>query len=236
MPRQAVREIEKLYGKYLMLPLDLPKPNLGVQFRETYMKHARGVSKMKIDVAGGVSANQNFMSIDYHAGRPRPADSSIWTQNEVPGLLSTVMPELLPLLEALPFDSIPSFSMWSSNQRIIPHRDQGPWLDAPCSLRVMLYDENPTSTLMVQERTTRIESIGRPILLPRVPGTVAYGWNNLRTQHSSVRIGEMRKILLIVNGGHLNLMKFEDLIERSIAKYREHAAISKNQLSDFATI
>ena len=99
----------------------------------------------------------------------------------------------------------------------------------------MLYDENDKETLAIQEDRPGVTSNFPRLDLVRSPDTNSFAWNNLRSRHGSTYDASKRKILLIASPGELDLDRYEDLLERSVAKYGDLAHISDGQITDFAT-
>lgn len=214
-------KLEAKYGKYLYIPLDIPKVQTTSEFVSWYFDVAKNIDKVYDDVAGGKNELPMFLSVD-----TRAYERDIWERNVQPNIPER-FPELIPALDALPFTGRPDFFLWSSTRRVPAHRDQGPWFDLPCSFRIVLYDENPKQTLELSEDP--LANVEPRFYKPRrisVPSeTNTFAWNNLRTKHSS-RYSGLRKILLIVSQQTFDLDQYEDLMERSIAKYSEHAQVS----------
>lgn len=233
--RLKLLKLERKFQKYCYVPIDIPRiaPANDKDFLAWYTEYAKPVRKIAEDVACGVREHYEFKAIDSQNQFNR-----IWEQNKRADIFK-VLPELKAGLEALPIIN-PQFSLWNSIGEVQPHRDQGVWEDLPVSFRIMLYDDNPMSTLALQHAPA-VLSAQRPwktehhqkFMLPRVPDTNTFAWNNLRTVHSSTRQQEYQKILLIFTNMELDLDKYEDIMERSVKKYQEHTMISDHPRTTF---
>lgn len=229
MSLAKIDEIEARFGQYTYIPLDVPKINIGPKLKAYFDQYSKPIKKIQPDVAGYPSDRASFNSIDY---LPGGAEAGIWERNIRNDILDD-LPELVPLLEAMPYTTIPGFMLWSSNFKISFHRDSAPWIDSPCSIRALLYDENPEQTLMLRESPSEENVYATPQFLPTAPETNCFAWNNLRSFHGS-NYTEHKKILMIVDSGRpFNMEKFEDLLERSVSKYGQYAIRSERPLSDF---
>ena len=226
-----VAQIETKFGNFLYLPLDLPSIT-AEGIRQYFIERSKPICKLQYDVAGAPHKTQIFNSIDFTFKKSIPR-GGIWETNFEPELLRE-LPELIPFLEALPFYELPDFMLWSSNMQVQPHRDSAPWLDCPSSIRSFLLDENPTQTLKLQEAPSN-DQYYFPSFLP-LAKSGHFAWNNLRAKHSSTysRTEQYKKILLIVSSiMPFDLVKLENLLDRSVAKYRENALCSVLEQSDF---
>lgn len=228
-------KLERKFSKYCYVPIDIPKivPADSANFLAWFTEHSRPVRKIARDVACGIRDHYEFKAIDSQNQFNR-----IWEQNRRTDIFK-VVPELKAAFDALPIIN-PQFSLWNSIAEVQPHRDQGVWEDLPVSFRIMLYDDNPTSTLALQHAPA-VMSAMKPwktedhpkFILPRLEETNTFAWSNLRTVHSSTRQQEYQKILLIFTGMELDLDKYEELMERSIKKYHEFTMISEHPRTTF---
>jgi len=227
------KDIELKYGKYLYLPLDVPRIEATdvAAFVDWYTETAQPIKKLRGDIASGTgSAYALFKSVNSPGFK-----DSIWATNHSAGL-STHFPEIeAAILEHLPFRMMPEFSLWSSTSTVMPHRDQGPWRDCPFSFRIMLYDENPSETLYVRECVPG-QWPSANFRLKRLEATNTFAWNNLRTEHGSMYWPGHRKILMILHFPAINVKRLEQLYERSVEKYGEFAMTSNYVLEDFIKV
>jgi hypothetical protein len=223
--RAYLESLEAKFGKYLFIPLDVPSVDLGQPFADWYAEHSKPVRKVMRDVAGDVyeGGTPTFRSIDVGEA-PR---MTIWERNVRDDVVTT-FPQLQQVIDALPYDSPPPYSLWSSQHRVLPHRDQGCWFDFPCS-----FDNNTVPTLSIREVPATMEGRYRLKPLPRVRETHTFAWNNLRTTHQSFHVPGYLKILMIVMPAPMNLEKYNDLLERSVHKYLDRAIISSSKQSEF---
>lgn len=226
-------ELERAYGKYLLIPFDVPKilPNDIEKFVDFYDRNAKFAVKMKEDIAEDLlkenrpAGRTPYRSIDSCA----ETNTMIWAKNYVPEIFIE-FPELFEQIhDYFPFlDRGFMWTMWSSAKDIIPHRDMRSMLDMPIRLRIKLYDDNPTESLSLQ-----LAPVDKPIIGPwkiDIPeDTNSFAWNNLRTRHESKKIEGHKKILFIgfANYPGEKMNQFVDLLDRSISKYHNRLLIDK---------
>lgn len=225
-----MRLLEEKFGKYMFVPLDLPpiRPNDPEKFKTWYMSHAKQVLKKKADVAGPPQyGGKTFLSIN----SPKFRDP-IWENNTRYDLFIH-FPEIKQAMRALPFREVPQYMIWSSQRIVSPHRDQGPWVDLPISFRIMLYDENPGPTLYLKKHVPDQVTYAMSFKLPRLDETTTFAWNNVRTKHGSSFDPAYTKILMILGQACPDLDQYEDLLTRSVEKYKESVFLDDAPLSSY---
>jgi hypothetical protein len=223
-PHDQLSEFEKTYGKYLYVPLDIPKIVI------------HDIEKFKFFHEKSGVAQTNTKSYE---------EAEIWGQNDYgqiilnghlppAKLLNKVAPELKEqFLEYLPFicPTFDDWCIWSTRSNIPKHRDQKPMVDAPVLIRVMLYDDNPVQTFKLN-LDPMDQAVDYSFYLDLPKDTNTFTWNNLRLSHDSVYIPNHKKLLWIFSqrldpyflfDDRLN--KYIDLLDRSIAKYQKHTRI-----------
>ena len=240
-------DFEKTYGKYLFVPFDIPviKPNDMEKFVRFYFTNAKMVSKVISDL----------LSTDFNAGDKSPYlsitsvaedNSDVWAPNKVPAIY-TEFPEIFEQIhEYMPFVTNRDFkwTMWSSNWDVPEHRDYGSMIDAPVGVRIKLFDTNPYETLSLKQDPLDFHKEYDWYSLPIPPDTNSFAWNNLRQKHKSVFVRGNRKILMIFSAKDLhkmitgpNLNHYVDLLDRSIAKYKNSTVVdTETKCSDYLTI
>jgi hypothetical protein len=101
----------------------------------------------------------------------------------------------------------------------------------------MLYDTNliPTLSLIPSLPDTSNEFAG---LFPikSIPETNSFVWNNLRTKHGSTYIPPFKKIVIILDRYDLDIDRYNDLMVRSIEKFKSHSMISNHSLESFVNL
>lgn len=228
-------ELEKAYGNYLFVPLDIPviQANDQQAFLDFFHANAAYTKRIKEDIAGLPSNDTvsgykaTFKSIDSH-----PNGNSIWFRNYVPELFYNFNEIFEQIYEYYPIDpKTLSFSLWSSQLAVQPHRDESSMIDMPINFRLRLFDNNPFETLKLH-----LSPIDKPEVEThrfKMPlDTNSWVWNNLRTKHSSVKLGGREKILMILYTNYnLNMNKFVDLLDRSISKYKDNVIIDTHTTS-----
>jgi len=222
-------EIEKAYGNYLFVPLDIPviKANDHQAFIDFFRKNAAYTKRVREDVAG-LPTNDTisnykatFKTIDSH-----PTENSIWSRNYVPDLFYNFYEIFEQIYEYYPIDPDTfSFALWSSQLAVLPHRDETCMIDMPINFRLKLFDNNPIETLKLHlSPIDQPEAATYRFSLPK--DTNSFTWNNLRLKHSSDKFIGWGKILMIMYTNYnLDMNKFIDLLDRSISKYKENIII-----------
>lgn len=239
-----IRRLESLYGKYLFLPLDLPQPVAKPSFANWWNTYSKPVNKIKADITeqsrttdlnkdsrGVYGGDEIFNSINSPTSINNIFEANV--RDDAPDHVAN-LDEFVDSLKT----SRKSYNFWSSNRQINYHRDTGPWLDLPVMFRAMVYDTNPSSTFSIVESPTDVpyapsELSKHTKTIPRVPGCVTFGVNNVRAEHGSYYHHGYTKCILICNTSRFDLDAYEDLMERSIKKYGEFAIISDLPSSRF---
>ncbi len=224
---KQMADFEKEYGKYLVVPLDVEPivPDNVARFKEWYFEVAAPTRRVRADIAGSSGANLNvFQTID-----SQPSENPIWKEN-IHDVLAE-FPELGEKIKQLPFVNPPMYRVWSSNMRVNPHRDSGPWIDAPVGFRAVMFDENPTQTLFLCEDPLNAEKTYRTFPVPRV--SPVFGWSNIRATHYSMFNPKFRKAIMIFHNELFDIDRCANLLERSIAKFGAKCSVSKFPASAF---
>jgi hypothetical protein len=245
-------DLEKTYGKYLFVPFDIPKiePTDMNKFIEFFFTKSQNAVKIKTDYLseagsglGDKSPYKQITSVTEGVG----GHSDVWSDNQVPEIYKE-FPELFEQIhEYMPFIERKNFKwfMWSSNWDVPAHRDYGPQLDLPASMRIKIFDNNPYETLEMQVDPIdwKTENFNKSYRLPIPKETNSFAWNNLRQKHRSDYIKGYRKILMIISPKELrrcltgaNMNKYIDLLDRSISKYEDNLVIDTDtKYTDYLT-
>lgn len=228
--QRFVLELEKDYGRYCFVPLDIP-----VIFDEKivdwFFEYKKSITKLKPDVADTKFGYSLFNSVNVCLDDRYKVANPIWSDNQYPSFKQDFPHFYQQMMDYLPLAKIPRFSFWNSTSLIAPHRDHSCLLDMPTGVRVMVYDENPVDTLYFYEDTESYK--GRKTYISRITETNSFVWNNLRVEHGSDYDVGYSKILLIINDFIPDYKKYRDLIDRSILKYADKLVISDNAIEDF---
>lgn len=226
-------EIERKYGKYLLVPLALPL--FEVPDKEHFMywwrKHAIRPVKQKGDYVASVTNYSPFESIDLVQKIGDDWNLNLQTENfkkEFPYLWQQ-------FYDLLPCDDLLVINLWSSIQEFPEHRDSAELIDCPNSFRIKLYDENPEETLFVFDNPTKPYHCEQPTFFPRLPTTNSYMWNNLRVMHGSVYDPRYKKVLAVIIG-LINLERYNSVLTESINVYEKHCLVSKYSLENYVNI
>lgn len=231
--RSDIEELEKKFGKYIYVPLALPKFEIpdNSQFLSWWDKHSIRPNKT---VSEELSPETNFSSAE--AVNLIQKIKFYWDANVQTDNFKTEFPHLWQQFnELLPFDDILSLTLWSSFKEFKEHRDPGELIDIPMSIRIMLYDENPEETLYIYDNPTKPYECEPIIQLPRSPGTNSRAWNNLRVKHGSIYNPKYKKIMGIVTG-LVSPEKYEKLMNDSINIYKDDCIVSKYALENYVNV
>jgi hypothetical protein len=232
LPEWYIKELQRLSKKYRpirWLPLDIPKFEFEDynKFLEIFDREAIEIVRTKPDSAEpwekeahplGKSSDwykPTFKGLYPHTSNPGKFEEEnlgIWTHKYYPH------PVFEPMVEHIkkyfPFHFIDHMYIWESVVPVDLHTDQTKFWDAPTEFRLMIHDENTQPTLFV----TDIDHYDQNYIdLPTDTNT--FCWSNGSQMHGSDYFG-LRKQLLVVNGT-FSISKLEDLIDRSVAKYKD---------------
>lgn len=218
-------ELERDFGYLNYIPYDVPpiRANNQDDLVSWFRRASKPIRKIGYDVAGGTSSVPMFRSIDSPS-----MQNSIWETNRQD--LFAEFPELRDQIRELPILSVPDFSIWSNLSTVYPHRDHGPWRDLPNSIRIVLYDDSTEPTQILEETPPNSKPISR-FEIPKLIETNTFGWNNIRTKHSTKPSPGKMKLLLILHSPWFRPKMYRDLLERSVAKYGHLAYASPNPAS-----
>lgn len=235
-------ELEQTYGKYLFVPYDLPKIQINdlEKFLIFFFRNGKHAGKQVEDLSSSTfnATRSTYLTIDSKVDSWTP----VWTRNIVESVY-TEFPELFEQIhDLMPWVGDKDFrwNMWSSANKVPPHRDHTSMIDMPLAMRIKLFDSNPTETLSLLTDPIK-EHNNTYVTLPRTEDSNSYAWNNLRTKHSSTWRPNARKILFIwrdklANAQQIN--QYVDLLDRSIAKYQgtENLWIDPNPNTDYINL
>jgi hypothetical protein len=227
---EEITDLEYNYGKYCYLPFDIPRFE-DSNMIDWFFEKCKAVKKQKTDIADSSVGISLFNSINVYFDESIRNNSTIWTTNEVRDFKKTFPHFYQQLHDLLPLKTIPRINFWQSTGVIEPHRDHVTCVDMPNSIRIMLYDENPTSTLYIREDRENYQS--KKYYIPQISDTNTFAWNNLRVVHGSDYDNKYRKILILFNDFVVDYKKYKTLIDRSVVKYSDNVAISTADIADF---
>lgn len=227
--------IEK-WGNYCCVPLDIPRFH-SPKFVRWFFEKAIPIKQLK-SVNGFTNyGNSSFDSVDVNITEDVGQASKMWDENIQSDFLK-LFPEIYnDIMKYFPFQHLEKITCWSSNRAVSWHRDHGKFTDNPSSFRIIIHDENPSQTLYVAEhRPDTFLDVSNKFLIPRLDDTNSFVWNNLRLQHGSEFVPKYRKILLLFSHYHLDLDRYDDLMERSVRKYKDNILVSNYKITDFVNI
>ena len=228
-----ILELERQYGKYLLVPLALPKfelPDLDM-FKHWWNEHAISPKKLVSETLAPEVGYTSAECVDLIE-----KFQSLWTPNMQTENFKKAFPKLWDQFhDLLPIDEFVNLHLWSSVIPFKEHRDPGEVVDIPISFRIKLYDENPEETLYVFENPTMPYEYGEIKHPPRLEDTNSWVWNNLRVKHGSIYNPEYKKCMVLC-AGKINIKKYETLLNTSINKYKDHCIISDNSLENFVNV
>lgn len=231
----AYSDLEKTYGKYLYLPLDVPK--ILPYDLEKFVDYYFSVAKVRHGFAYGGTGKRSidrqmfpvFLSID-GPNSPDPLEETN-IREDFPKLFPEIIEQIY---EYLPIDNSIDigYSLWSAKRSVREHRDKQRMLDLPINWRIKLYDTNPKETLYIIPDPPNTINQKQFLKIPEDSNTFA--WNNLRVLHGSDFIPGHRKILMIPLFGHyVNENKLVDLLDRSVSRYKEFTMVDTYDIKNY---
>lgn len=226
-------EMEKKYGKYLMVPLAIPKFELEDpdHFVDWFFKHSIRPVKQKGDYVAPDKGFSPFYSVDLIQ---EVGDD--WNLNMQTDNFKQEFPKLWDQFhETLPVQKILTLNLWSSVWDFNEHRDSAEMWDCPNSFRIPLYDENPSNTLFVMDNPTVDYKVEETHFLPTLEDTNTFMWNNLRCMHGSRKTEEHKKIMAVVIA-LVDPDKYDTLMSASVEKYKDYVLESKYQITDYVNV
>ena len=231
---QRHSDLENKYGKYLFVPLALPIFEVPDKehFFAWWSSHMAITKKLGGDAVMSGYGITPFETIDI----VNEIGNQWWEANNQRESFKSEFPKLWQQFnDYLPFDKLLRLTFWSSRHAIQEHRDSAEFMDAPGSLRVMLYDNNPEETLYVFDNPLSPFESGEPHMLPRAPGTNSFVWNNLRVKHGSIYNPGHKKVLAFA-AGLFNIDKYEELMENSLNLYKDYCITSKYSIEQYVNL
>lgn len=231
--------------KYSGIPfviLDIPKIVMDDNFHDIWNEHKKPILRIKADERNPMSPEESAAHAEKNPGWQNQwveanwdgivafnkdhADDR-WTNPEVDG--KKLFPKFFQqLFDYLPIRSLNQVLFWSNKIPIGFHRDLNEQLPIPTSIRIIIEDNNPQPTFMLdaipeEEKLTFKGKKTQDAINPKfvdVSKTESntFLYNNRDWAHGALKIPGYSKILCsmaIDYEWHL----FDQLIERSIAKY-----------------
>lgn len=228
-----VLELEKYYGKYLLVPLAIPLFELPDQdhFLQWWKNNAIRPVKQNGDYVATTTGRSPFESVDIIQ-----KVGNDWNLN----LKTNEFIKEFPLLwqqvhDTLPCDDILVWNLWSSVEEFTEHRDSAEMLDFPASFRILLYDTNPYNTLFIMDNPTKPFKVCDTKFLPNLSDTNTFMWNNLRSMHGSVYNPQYKKILAVIIG-LINIEKYDTVLRKSITNYNRYCYTSDYSLENYVNV
>jgi|GEM_PF-6170929 len=234
----VIKRLENKFGDYLCLPIDIPKIEVSKEFVDFYFENAKYAYKLRADAAGLIPVNQTadysnkstFLTMNSFSTTP----DCIWTRNFHPDLFTTHKNILDQINEYFPIKSpLTHFSIWSSTANVDWHRDEASFLNLPTQFRVMLHNPSNSDDTTLRLNTHAPGEKNDNYFKIRTPiETNTMAWNNLRVFHGSKFKG-FNKILFIPTRMSIDWKKYEEVIERSILKYKSLAFIDDYRTENY---
>jgi hypothetical protein len=231
LPKEYLDKMYALSDKYRpirWLPLDIPRIELGDidEFKSIWDQQCHDVVRVKPDAAEPWDKEKHPLGKVSSWNKSQFNGLHLYHHPEIPIETNTFMAKMytgkVPLFERLveqafeyfPIHTVTAVFIWESRMAIPPHRDRGAYWKCPTDWRVMLHDENDEPTLYVSDiEHGDINYIDLP------KDTNSFCWSNGTQIHGSVYKGK-RKFLLVVSG-YQHSGKTDELLSRSIEKYRD---------------
>lgn len=248
--------LAELYGNCCYTPLYIPiyKSNKLIDYftnkaKPYYRKDRETVKKYLDSIDNSIWPYYKEKNTDLQQGIPFSIGNVIdvvldsefknlqqmWTTN-IQNDFQNEFPEFIDFVyEYFPFKKLKSFYILSSTRDIPHHRDlHENYADFPSSFRILLYDSNPESTLSLLISQPNNSNISKEFVLPRLPDTNSFVWNNLRVKHGSKYNPNYKKILIILDNYELDFKKYKLLLESSLQKFnQEHKLWDPSPLKNY---
>jgi len=242
-----IQEMVKKYHHVQYTPLISKKIEVPQEFVDWFFEHAQLNSNPFPDF------NHTWLSVykkadydfQYH-GTAKNKDLSHY-----PDIKEMYVYLFDQLEDILPYKSLESFNISSNVKNVVLHRDPLLLISLPISFRVMLYDENTVGTYHhVQYRPTnevfefndndyvdqgsfRNGVLGKSTIHDPKNGPF-FTYNNLTVKHSADKHDNAKKILFIPRiTNPIEWDKFEELMDKSLKKYKESCMLDDLPLSDY---
>lgn len=224
------------WQKYCYIPLDIPRIE-NPQLVDWFFEKATPVIKKVADFSTSGVGISAYKSVDIFPNgySSNMVDSAIWTLNIQQEFMTLFADVYKQIMDEFPFTSLNKITLWSSQQAIGWHRDDARVTDCPNEFRVLLYDENASSTINVAKALPD-QDITNVYKAPRLPNTNSFAWNNLRTKHSTDYETGNRKIIMVFSRLDIDVDRYHDLMKRSEAKYQDVAMIDNAPTSDWVDL
>jgi hypothetical protein len=141
------------------------------------------------------------------------------------------------IIETFPFKRLKSFRIWSSTGNFSLHRDMHEsFVDFPNLFRIMLHDENPNSTLYVNNVLPGNKCEDSNFYIPRIAETNSFAINNLRTKHASTFQSPYKKILILLDNYEIDNERMDALMQKSLSKYPSQLLVDERDISEYVTL
>jgi hypothetical protein len=247
------------WGKYCYLPLDIPKfdnNNLVDWFFSNSIPSVRNELNTVKTYYNSISdpsvfenyckANKDnitnesysiYNSVDVIIDRSATTKYSMWSYNIRDDFLHLFSDFYRQILDAFPFKKLKSFRIWSSTGDFSLHRDMHEsFVDFPNLFRIMLYDENPNSTLYVNNVLPGSKCEDSNFYVPRITDTNSFAINNLRTKHASTFQPPYKKILILLDNYEIDTERMNELMQRSVNKYHDQLLMDHRDISEYVIL
>lgn len=231
--------------KYKGIPfviLDIPKIVMDDNFHEVWNEHKKPILRVKADQrnplgpeesAAKALANPNFLNqwveanwdgiSAFHTG----VSDDRWTNPTVDG--KKLFPKFFQQLQDyLPIGKLNMVLFWSNLRPIGLHRDLNEQLPMPSSIRIMIEDNNPVPTSLLEPIPVEEQgdvfnkSVGKaknPMFIDLTNcESNTFVYNNKEYAHGALKIPGHSKILCTMSIDY-DWAKFDKLLEKSIARY-----------------
>jgi hypothetical protein len=232
--RTTILNCEQRWGQLLYTPLAIPK-FYDENFVDWYFENAQPVYKLKQDIATTTVGHGGFLSVNvFPNGSPK--NPGIWTSNDKSEEWVYKFSKIhQQIMDTLPIKKINGLQLWSSMNNVPPHTDHSLFIDCPLSFRIMLYDENPSPTLALQESLPDDDcKVNGNFFCDFPDDTHSFVWNNLRTKHGSLYKPGSRKILAIIQNVDIDWIKLDQILDRSISAFdNKYQLKSSRPINDF---
>jgi len=226
------------WKNYAYIPLDIPKFDCP-EIVEWFFNRCAETKKLNISHHNPSIYDLFFNTVEiYYNEKSKNRTKKYRTANNLTDEFMEKFPDFYnKLLENFPFKSVGYLMFLNCTDEVKMHRDHENIVDGPTQFRIMLYDENPISTLGFVDSLPDTEvDLSKKFLTAQLEDTNSLAWNNLRVKHGSSYNPKYKKIILGIIDYELDMPRLHDLMKRSVEKYQQHAMIIDRPTSDYVNV
>ena len=221
--------------EYAYVPLDIPRFNCP-EIVDWFYSICKPVERTKVTSSNPDIYELNFNSAEvyYDGNVSKKKTTRFRSVNDRPDFIEKFPDFYQQIISTFPFKSFKYLMFLNSTGQVPYHRDHENFLDGPTQFRIMLYDENPEETLgFVNAKPDEKIDANNIHLHQRISDTNSMAWNNIRLKHGSSYTPGYKKLILGLLDYELDIDRFNDLMNRSIEKYKDYVMIVSGPTSNY---